>query len=87
VSEIAPYDDEELNEHGLRLRCRDLRADNARLAARVKVLEEALEEVGTWHVREDARCWCAIPEMIPYRGHDGGCEAARAALVTDGGGE
>jgi hypothetical protein len=46
------------------------------------VLEEALEEVGAWHVREDARCWCAIPEMIPYRGHDGGCEAARAALAA-----
>ena len=31
MSEISPYDDEELNEHGLRLRCRDLRARVAEL--------------------------------------------------------
>ena len=26
-------------------------------------------------------CWCAIPSMIPYRGHDVGCEAVRSALA------
>ena len=25
-------------------------------------------------------CWCSLPSMVPYRGHDSGCEAARAAL-------
>ena len=26
-------------------------------------------------------CWCDLPTMIPYRGHDALCRAARAALA------
>lgn len=50
--------------------------------AQVAVLREALEGVGHWSEEEQATCWCGIPSMIPYRGHDGGCEAARAALAS-----
>lgn len=50
--------------------------------AQVAVLRGALEGVGHWSEEEQATCWCGIPSMIPYRGHDGGCEAARAALAS-----
>lgn len=50
--------------------------------AQVAVLREALEGVGHWSEEEQARCWCGIPSMIPYRGHDGDCTAARAALAS-----
>jgi hypothetical protein len=34
---------------------------------------------------DGAACWCCIPSMIPYRGHDTGCETARAALGVERG--
>lgn len=41
----------------------------------------ALTECAQEQDTEGRPCWCAIPSMIPYRGHDVGCEAARAALA------
>jgi hypothetical protein len=49
---------------------------------RVAALEAALRECQQQN--EDGPCWCCIPSMIPYRGHDAGCEAARAALKGEG---
>lgn len=54
---------------------------NARLIAAAPALLEALESVGHWNAEEKATCWCSLPEMIPYRGHDSGCEEARAAIA------
>lgn len=45
MSEIAPYDDDELNEHGLRLRCRDLRAEVARLRESEVRMRAAMEHL------------------------------------------
>lgn len=45
-----------------------------------KGLREALVECAQGVDADGAPCWCCIPSMIPYRGHDAGCEAARAAL-------
>jgi hypothetical protein len=81
VSEIAPYDDEELNEYGLRLRCRDLRAESARLAARVKVLEEALCEVANATNADGSDCWC-LYQPREGEGHTRYCRDATAALAA-----
>lgn len=61
-----------------KLRLRDIKA----LVERAKKAEAALEDVGHWDEGENARCWCAIPSLIPYRGHEDGCEAARAVLAA-----
>jgi hypothetical protein len=42
-------------------------------------LLEALKEVA--HFYGDELCWCVLPSLIEYRGHDGGCQAARAAIA------
>ena len=49
---------------------------------REALLEEALRECVQDLDAEGKPCWCHIPSMIPYRGHDAGCTAARAALRT-----
>jgi hypothetical protein len=60
------------------------RIDALRAAeARTVALEEALRECQQQNAK-DGPCWCCIPSMIPYRGHDAGCEAARAALKGEG---
>lgn len=45
-----------------------------------KGLADALRECSQGVDDKGEPCWCCIPSMIPYRGHDAGCEAARAAL-------
>lgn len=45
-------------------------------------LAAALEETVQQKGEDDGKpCWCGLPYMVPYRGHDAGCEAARAALL------
>jgi hypothetical protein len=31
-------------------------------------------------LEDGERCWCSLPVMIPYRGHEGSCIASRAAI-------
>jgi len=54
MSEIAPYDDDELSEHGLRLRCKELRVENQRLRDEFKRLESRLD---LDQMRVDAVCY------------------------------
>ena len=58
-------------------------SETAVLRARVAVLEAALLECSQSLDGKGESCWCCLPGMIPYRGHDAGCEAARAALSPD----
>jgi hypothetical protein len=46
----------------------------------VKELREALRECAQQMDEFEEPCWCQLPVMIPYRGHDSGCEMARAIL-------
>lgn len=50
------------------------------MVTREEALEAALLEVSKY-APGDRRCWCALDGMVPYRGHDAGCEAARAAIA------
>lgn len=60
---------------------------NAALVSAAPELLEALLGVSRWDAAAKARCWCEIPSMISRRGHDDGCEAARAAVVKARGGD
>jgi hypothetical protein len=42
---------------------------------------EALRECAQGVDEKGEPCWCCLPCMIPYRGHETGCLAARAALA------
>lgn len=65
-----------------------LRTALAASEKREQALREALQEIACL-INDDGKndfdgrpCWCQLPSMIPYRGHDFGCELARAALST-----
>jgi hypothetical protein len=64
---------------------RELLAAFDALQAEVGVLRAALQETAQGVDADGAACWCCIPSMIPYRGHDTGCETARAALGVERG--
>jgi septal ring factor EnvC (AmiA/AmiB activator) len=55
----------------------------AALGAMTKERDEALAALNECQQQtaDDGPCWCCIPSMIPYRGHDSGCEAASAVLA------
>lgn len=57
----------------------EVEAANLRLIAAAPELLEALKGEAT---EIDGRlCWCAQPNMIKYRGHDGGCESNRELVA------
>jgi hypothetical protein len=51
------------------------------VTTREQRLEAALRECQQQVGDDGLPCWCCIPSMVPYRGHDSGCLLARAALV------
>lgn len=90
MSEITPYGDDEMSEHGLRIRCKDLRGRIQELEAQLKRSEEH-----TFAMEEEFESKCAAMrealEMLPRPEFaDGSYETlmlnrAAAALATDAG--
>lgn len=58
---------------------KDQQEANARLIAAAPELIEALKGEAT--VIDGKLCWCGMPNMIPYRGHDSGCEYNRELIA------
>jgi len=57
------------------------------LVAGVNALKAGLRECAQRVDDNGEPCWCCLDVMIPYRGHEAGCEAARALLVEPREGE
>ena len=57
----------------------DQQEANARLIAAAPELLEALK--GEASVIDGKLCWCGMPNMVPYRGHDSGCEYNRELIA------
>ena len=52
------------------------------LAKMTKRRDELLEALKGEATEIDGRlCWCTQPNMIRYRGHDGGCESNRELVA------
>jgi len=57
----------------------DARSAVLRLMEQRTILLEALKGEAT--VIDGKLCWCGMPGMIPYRGHDSGCEYNRELVA------
>ena len=61
--------------------CTALRLERDQLRAEAERAKAALREVAQGS-HDGEPCWCRLESMIPYRGHDTGCELARLTLAT-----